>query len=232
LENNNISEVPRKEMLKFLQNGGTLKYTENGISLAHNVMMYPGQHVLDMGDDAVSEYLNMYPKPTVDPNEHVALLIGKQEAGKTSLGLALAGKINSSDDVKPAERTEAFDEYKVPLKEMQLNMVDIGGQDEYQALLALVGRDRAQYICVVQQSDLETEEKIKKAVGDPIDRVVDTVSEPNILVAISKTDMIQSEQEAEEKKAGLTNFLEGKQVHLRMIKRFGEKTRKSERKLG
>ena len=137
LKNNQISELPREETREFLERGGQF---DGGIDFKENPLAYPPQHAYNEGTEKVVQYLRNYPNSMVDPNDITIILIGNKEAGKTSLGLTLSGKISNASEVKAKDRTQAFDVHQTLLEGIKINLIDLGGHEEYESCLEWSGQ--------------------------------------------------------------------------------------------
>ena len=118
LSSNEITNMPREELGRFLEEGGELNYDRNikiddikagGIDLTYNPLVYPPQHIFEEGKEAVKSYLQEYEDDMMEPDRISLLLIGKQEVGKTSLCRTLAGKISNASESAKDDRTQVFD---------------------------------------------------------------------------------------------------------------------------
>ena len=78
LRNNEISELPRDEMLKFLNGGGNLRYPKTGdvrkikhggIAFDQNPLVYPPKQTFEEGRESIAQYLSHNLNSMVDPND-------------------------------------------------------------------------------------------------------------------------------------------------------------------
>ena len=99
-------------------------------ALSNNPLVYPPKHVFDEGEEAVIKYLTNYANTMINTKDVSVMLIGRQEAGKTSLGLCMAGKIVSAEEIKLEDRTQLFDVYDLYLRGTWKKIFDSGGQKE------------------------------------------------------------------------------------------------------
>ena len=211
LSNNQISDLPREEMLKFLENDGKLDYgirDIRGIVIRFygNPLVYPPKHIFEEGKDSVLRYLTDNLNSMVNLDDISTILIGNQEAGKTSLGLTLAGKITDASDIKPEDRTHAFDVYQTVIDGIDFTMIDLGGHREYESSLSLLARENGLHICVLNVSDFESIDRLYSAAWSWVEKVLDGAVAPHIIFVISKIDLIEKSRR-EEKKAELTKAL-------------------------
>ena len=114
LKNNKITELPRRTVLKYLDDGGRFgNESATGfdkeppsIDLAYNPLVYPPAHVYKEGNTAIQKYLAAYKNSMINADDVTLMLIGNQESGKTSLGKILSGEIDSADYIKREDRTQ------------------------------------------------------------------------------------------------------------------------------
>ena len=125
LKNNQIKELPKDEFLRFLQSGGGLEYVyEYGkedpcIDVHLNPLEYPPDFVIKRGKKEIISYLTKYSNTLVNDSDTPVIILGDSGAGKTTLSLMLTGEIASADEVKEADRTQAFDLRETLLKGIQ-----------------------------------------------------------------------------------------------------------------
>ena len=168
MKNNKILEIPQKAAIEYLKKGGKLGSIDNSdepsaIDLSLNPLFYPPRHVYEEGNSAVQSYLEKYPNSMVDSNDVSILLIGNQEAGKTSLVHMISGKISSAEEIKLEDRTQCFDVQSTWIEEVKVDMRDIGGHDEYLSCLGLLGRDESLNITVINPRDLKDDNSLASA---------------------------------------------------------------------
>ena len=192
LRNNGITELPREKSKEYLENGGVFHFQKrkSHIALEHNPLSYPPKHIFEKGENAILSYLEKYGNDQVDPNNFSILLIGNQRAGKTSLGLTMAGKIEHASEIKENDRTQAFDVYQTTLGESKATMLDLGGHREYESCLALLGRDQGLYLCILNPSDLHNDESLYTSLWLWVEKVLDGATEPHFLIIVTKMDEI------------------------------------------
>ena len=67
LRNNQISELPRRTSLQYLQDSGSFQYGKQSfIALENNPLTYPPQHIIELGTLHIIAYLQNKPnRPTV-----------------------------------------------------------------------------------------------------------------------------------------------------------------------
>ena len=197
LQNNKLSSLPKHKMLEFFQNGGELgEYSMSGgncLDVRRNPLSYPPAGKIEEGQNAVREYLEKYDDNMINAEDLAVILIGHQNAGKTSLGLCLSGQISEAAEIKAGDRTQAFDVYPGTVKGTTVNFIDVGGQKEYRPSFSLVGRDGGLYLCTINPSDLESMKTMDAAVGSWIEITLDGTISPNFLFDVSKMDTIPNE---------------------------------------
>ena len=203
LSNNQIKELPREEMQHFLEQGGTFQYESNiapagGISLRYNPLQYPPKHVYDKGEKEVLSYVTTYANSMVDPDDIPLLMMGKQGAGKTSIGHVMAGKISSAKEIKPEDRTQVFDYYKVTVEKLIFGIIDLGGHEEYACSLPLFCRQNGLQASVIQPTDVDSVENLDDALGSYIHKVMNGAVQPNILLIVSRTDEMKEKDKDKE----------------------------------
>ena len=207
LQNNKITELPQKEMLKFLDESGRLSILNN------NPLIYPPKHVFDEGKSAVIKYLTNYPNSMIDAKDVTVMLIGRQEAGKTSFGQCLAGKIVSAKEIKLEDRTQVFDVYPAYLKDLILKIIDLGGHKEYESALAVLCRHHGLYICLLNPDDFIDDDSLYESAWIWVEKILDGASSPNFLFVVSKIDLIDEKERPsriKEMKAQLLAFLDSR----------------------
>ena len=218
LKNNKIIEIPQKAAIEYMKKGGKLGSIDNSdepsaIDLSLNPLFYPPRYVYEEGNHAVKSYLEKYPNSMVDPNNVSITLIGNQEAGKTSICHKLAGKISSAEEIKIDDRTQVFDVQSTWIEEVKVDMRDIGGHEEYVPCLALLGRDEALNLAVINPPDLKDESSLESALWSWMEKLLEVSTTPHLLIVISKMDTVDEEDQQKEKECmrqKLVAFLEKK----------------------
>ena len=188
LKNNEITELPRKETLGYLGDGGEFKavYETVGIDLRYNPLKYPPRHVYDEGKAALLAYFKTNGNSMISANDHNILLIGNQEVGKTSLGQALARKINTAEDIR--HRTQAFDVYHTQFKGKKLHIHDVGGQKEYESSITVLCRNNGLKICVLNPKHLLNEKEFEGASWSWVEKVLSEADNPHFMFVVNKID--------------------------------------------
>ena len=204
MKNNKILEIPQKAAIEYLKKGGKLGSIDNSdepsaIDLSLNPLFYPPRHVYEEGIFAVKNYLERYPNSMVDSNDVSILLIGNQEAGKTSLVHMISGKISSAEEIKLEDRTQCFDVQSTWIEEVKVDMRDIGGHDEYLSCLGLLGRDESLNITVINPRDLKDENSLESALWSWTEKLLEVSTTPHLLIVISKMDTIDEKEQQDEK---------------------------------
>ena len=219
LQNNKILTLPKGRMLEFFQAGGQIGDSE--LDVRRNPLQYPPMRKFEEGRDAVIEYLKSYDNNMINAQDIAVILMGQQNAGKTSLGHCLSGRISEAADIKEEDRTQALDVYHASVKNMEMKLVDLGGHREYEASLPLMSRDKGLHMSLLNPSDLVSEEAMYKAVGYWIDKALDGAISPNILFVVSKMDTIQKQEKAKMKQSmreKLQKYLQTKLSELQAIR--------------
>merc|ERR1711862_413836 len=138
--------------------------------------------------ESVIRYMTIFSNSMVNAKDVTIMLIGKQEAGKTSLGHCLAGKITSASEILKLDRTQAFDSYICILQGTKVKIIDLGGHKEYESCLAVLLRENSLFICLLNPDDLKSEETIHEAVWQWVEKILDGIDSPHFLFVVSKID--------------------------------------------
>ena len=211
-------------MLEYLEQGGNIR------KLINNPLIYPPRHVFDEGKRAVTEYLTNYPNSMINAKEITIMLIGRQEAGKTSLGHCLAGKIVSATEIQLKDRTHSFDVYLGYIKDLIFKIIDLGGHKEYESALALLCRDHGLYICLLNPDDFMDDDSLYEGAWIWVEKILDGANSPHFLFVISKIDLIDGKDRQtriNEMKAQLVAFLNSRMGKPLKIRQEREKQLRS-----
>ena len=228
LSNNNIRELPRKEALEYLKVGEGFKelkvLTANvvegfGIDLGYNPLIYPPKNVYEAGNAKIRAYLTRYDNALINPKDITVHMIGDEEKGKTSFARAISGQINTASEIN--YRTQAFDIYTTHVKDIKANILDLGGQKQYEASIPVTCNENGLKMNVLNPDDLEDESKLDKAAGTWVDKILDGAVSPHFQFVVTKTDTIQEdvkEATLSSGKENLVNYLESKLAKLKQVR--------------
>ena len=233
LRNNQIFELPRDETLQFLRAGRQARDLRSRFD--QNPLVYPPLHVFEEGSESVLKYLNNNLNSMVDPNDITILLIGNQEVGKSSFGLTLAGRITNASDVRPEDRTQAFDVYRTILDGITFTMIDIGGQREYESCMILLARENGLHLLFLNPSNFESPERMYSAVWSWVEKILDGSIAPHFMIVISKIDTIEKsirDDKVSELTKNLTDLLDKEISHFQLIREKKLARLRSEQKDG
>ena len=159
LSYNKIETLPKDEMVSFLEAGGKLHGTWHKKSIMnfdYNPLKFVPQFIYIKGEEATLKFFkNFSPDEMVRPDQNAAMLVGDSGEGKTSLGLSLKEGSPQAEKVSEEDRTEAFDNYVIELDvksesdKIDVNLTDIGGQDDYNLVLPTLSRNHGLFLLVV-----------------------------------------------------------------------------------
>ena len=79
-------------------------------------------------------------------------------------------------------------------------MRDSGGHEEYVPCLALLGRDDALNLAVINPPDLKDESSLESALWSWMEKLLEVSTTPHLLIVISKMDTIDEEEQQKKKK--------------------------------
>lgn len=219
LKNNNISELPQKEVLQYMKMGGVFdNYESNSpskpcIDFAFNPLLYPPNHVYDEGNSSIKNYLTSFLNSTVDFNDVTIMLIGEHASGEPS-SLSLKEKLTSGKDLTLNDHPHAG---------LSVRSAGITIIDSNESLLAILSRYVGLHALILNPAHFDSASELDSIASPWIEKVLEGTISPHFQIIVSKMDTVPEDDKAKKKKLMIKMLENLVNIKMYFLKKVREK---------